>query len=669
MTSIPATISTLSSHPVADDLTEELDHLLDEFCSDVQQKFCLDQHVATQQQLTRIKQTIQQARSLLHDGKWVIDEQDNNDERHSILQQVKQTILRTCLEMNDSYQAIAHQRQLRSLPEGQAQQWMHVDWQQLSQRFDTKAREQAQFTHLLSNLKQLQKTWQTTKPNHQVLKIIHSFLTTFDPPTGCHVVMVDRHNYAQLGLKRKAIGTRQLIFECQVLSRQAQMDIIATICDRFAVVFKENAHHNLLQIDTQLKRGQPNDLQQRCQLLHDCLFTSFPTAHSDNDINNNNNNNNNDNNQQDIVTLDHQSLHSNEPTSPHPFHPSSPSKLNPLQQRVDQWYATTTTTTTTTNEHSPPHPINTSPSRPTSFPLDPATIYPTPTTPTPAATTNNANTTSIPKVTTTSATNLPFRSTPIIDTSMLTIEQIPLPHFIPSPWQWPDLLKIRQPYRPWLFGLIKKRKKKGLLIRIKQFFYNQTNLNKRSSALFKQLSSQQGNGSSTSPIENNNNNNTNSLSPPPSSPPPHYMPPIFASVSVTKLSQHFIRTSQRFYQDIMLHCQLKYQQDSMILKEIGADLVTMYAALQLDISRLSMQRIITILHELNALDQSQPHQHREEEIDEQEDEEDHSITSLDHDLNDHEQYHERVLKKLENEENENRKKHLQQQQEMITTTN
>ncbi|SAL97541.1 hypothetical protein [Absidia glauca] len=607
MASIPTTISTISSHPVAEELTEELEQLLDIFCSDVQQQFCLDQHVATQQQLSRIKETIQQARTLLQ-GKWILNHQrgDEYNNSHPHLH-VRQALMRTCLEMIDSYQAIAHQRQIRNLSDRQAQQWMHVDWQQLSQRFDTKAREQTQWTLLLSNLKDLQKAWHQ-RPHQQVNKIIHSFLmTSFDPPAGCHIVAVDRHNYAQLGLKRKAIGSRQLVFECHILSRQEQIATVSNLCQRFATVFGENAHHNLSQVDAQLKRGQPYDLQRKCQTLYQRLFLPLE-AHSSSIEASQHSSFANDNNQ-----------HFHQPLPPSPPVPY----LDPLQQqRVDHWYANqdqhNSRAATTSPKNNPSGqgeeadistPINDYPHNHPSYQNE-----------TPGVTTTAGKATAV-----TTSAGMTFRPTPFVDTTSLTLQHIPLPNFIPSPWQWPDLLKIRQPYRPLFFGLIKRRKKRngnssGFFYRLRHLFY--TSRKTSTTLLNKDRYQQQHHHPSTDtttsgPFSANeavNNANAPISSSPSSSPSGPSAPitptpdnlslmyPVFASISMTQLGQHFIWTSQRFYQDIMLHCQLKYQQDSAVLKEIGDDLVHMYAALQLDISRLAMQRIVTILHELNTID-------------------------------------------------------------------
>ncbi|CAO3593573.1 unnamed protein product [Absidia cylindrospora] len=584
MTSIPTTLSTISSHPVAEELTEQLDQLLDVFCSDVQQQFCLDQHVATQHQLSNIKQTIQQARALLN-GKWLLDSQQQQNEttRQSHIQ-IRQTVMRTCLEMIDSYQAIAHQRQLRNLPDGQATKWMHVDWQQLSQRFDTKAREQTQWTQLLTNLKELQKAWEK-KPQQQVNKIIHSFLmTTFDPPTGCHIVVVDRHNYAQLGLKRKAIGSRQLVFECHLLSRQDQMAIVADLCQRFATVFGENAHHNLAHIDAQLKRGEPHDLHLKCQALYHELFlpldlpspslsSSAAAAAAVAAA---------------AACANKSSRHSSDDHHPPPQPVSYLDSLQ--QQRVDQWY-----------ENQDQQQQQQQQQQHVDDGQQEIGMDQPPTTPPPPTTAHSHDIPSLAAAKSPPPPVVPMtlRPTPFIDTTSLTLQHIPLPSFIPSPWQWPDLLKIRQPYRPILFGMIKRRKKNningnagGFFFRLYHLFYSPR---KQPSMTFVPARP-------TTTNNNNESNNTTTTTTSPSLPTPIIMYPMFASISMSQLGQHFIWTSQRFYQDIMLHCQLKYQQDSEVLKEIGSDLVQMYAALQLDISRLAMQRIVTILHELHTMD-------------------------------------------------------------------
>ncbi|KAI8074990.1 hypothetical protein BC940DRAFT_287154 [Gongronella butleri] len=662
MVSVPTTVSTLSSHPVADELTEELEQLLDSFCSDVQQQFCVDQHIATQQQLLRIKQTVQQVRQMIkNQGGWVSmgvsDEASRAMHRH-----LRQMLIRVSLEMLDSYQAIAHQRQITFLPAGQAQAYMHHDWHTLSQKFDNKALEQAKWVQLLDNLKQLQKAWQ--HPHQQVMKIIHSLLATFDAPPGSHVVAIDRHNYAQLGLKRNAIGSRQLVFENGVLTRQQQMAIVSDLCERFSSIFRENARHNLQQIDTQLRRGQPTSLQQRCQHLYQQLFaTTYTSSSSDS-------------------TSSHSSSHDAPPQQPHqPFdqlacpppalHPTRPdaaassSRPNPVsrlfaardvpttpthafpsleqvqQERLERWHMDQQQQQQQQQQQevpppppaaamraNVPAPIDTTAARlsgtqPTELhpppPSPPSPIPPVPS----LMQATTADTGSRPPATLHPPIHPPLhamalRPTPFVDTSSMTILQMPMPSFIPAPWQWPDLLKTRQPYKPLLFGLIRRKRRNGrrnmtrrttndagFLARLRFLFFPSTN------SPFIAMGSTV---SATTPHDDPSMATNAPENPTPTTPMPsqHAMTPLlqdaaFASVSMSQLGQHFVHTSQRFYADVMLHCQLKYQQDTAVLKEIGADLVHMYAALQLDISQLDMQRIIAILNDLNALDQAVAH--------------------------------------------------------------
>ncbi|ORX59593.1 hypothetical protein DM01DRAFT_1333061 [Hesseltinella vesiculosa] len=505
------------------------------------------------------------------------------------LRHLRQSLIRVSLEMLDSYQAIGHQRQIRFLPVGQAHIYMHHDWQHLSQRFDTKALEQAKWSQLLDNLKQLQRAWHQ-RPHQQVLKIIHSFLTTFDPPPGCHVVVVDRHNYAQLGLKHKAIGSRQLVFECQVLTRQQQMAIVSDICQRFATIFRENASHNLGQIDTQLRRGQPLGLQQRCQQLYQQLFITTYTSSSDSSP-------------QPSPRPSHPHL-TDHPTAPahvssgSEIRRQSPMRSSPLEQvqmeRLEQWHQEQQEHHQSSNpagRHPIPPPIQTHP-HPHRLSGLPPPEPSSPMLPIPALFQQEPSTRLTQRP-------LSLRPTPFVDTSSMTVLQLPLPTFIPSPWQWPDLLKSRTPYRPFLFGLIRRPKlpaSMGFLARLRFLFFPDT--------MPLQLSTS---------MQDHPEQDTPALdTASPTSPEDSHTELLFdahqafASVSMTQLAHHFVRTSQRFYQDVLLHCNLKYQQDSAVLKEIGADLVQMYAALQLDISRLDMQRIIDILSDLAALDQPTP---------------------------------------------------------------
>lgn len=87
--------------------------------------------------------------------------------------------------------------------------------------------------------------------------ILTSILTTFDYPPGAYTVMIDKCNYRQLGLQQRKIGTRQIIFDSHQLSTSDMIAMINRLCDLFASSFATTAHHHLAQIDSQMKKAQP----------------------------------------------------------------------------------------------------------------------------------------------------------------------------------------------------------------------------------------------------------------------------------------------------------------------------------------------------------------------------------------------------------------------------
>ncbi|KAI8147040.1 hypothetical protein BJV82DRAFT_597495 [Fennellomyces sp. T-0311] len=463
-----------------DELTQELESLLDTFCSDAQQRFCLEQRVASQPQLQRIRQTIQHIRN----SSDLLTHSPNSDS-------VRQSLMRTCVEMLDCYQAVCQHRRIRALPEGATQQ-LTLDWQQLSQSFEMKAKEQTNLAQLFDNLKGLRKAW---KKPRQIERLLTSLLVTYELRAGVYVVMIDRHNYHQLGLKRRAIGQRQLVFECSRMSRADQMEVIAGICDRFASVFAQNAQHNLAQIEAQVQLAQLSFLAKRLRKLQDQIFLTNSAGQATGD-------------EDDVSSIDGD---------------IGPSQMDPV----------------------PP---------------------------------------------------LPFRSVaPSLwyiqdDTG---IQSMPIPSFVPSPWEWPDLLQVHRPYYPILFGIIKRRRRVTttrvpFIVRLKGLFSART----RYMAAMGPQQQQQSNITTTSTEDDGEAQETPDD------------PITFASVSITSLCGHFCRTGRQFYEDIASNAQLKHSQDGHILQEIGRDLVETYAAIQLEASRQHMHRILTILQDLTILDPS-----------------------------------------------------------------
>ncbi|KAG0180286.1 hypothetical protein DFQ28_001441 [Apophysomyces sp. BC1034] len=249
--------------------------------------------------------------------------------------------------MLEHYNVTCQHRHIRSHSHDTIDQ-LNAEWQEISQAFDPKAKEQRNFRQLLDNLKSLRKAW---KRPQQVSRIMTSMLATYELKAGAYVVSVDRYNHSQLGLKTKAAGSRQIVFECNRLTREEQMEVVAGICNRFASIFAQNAQYNLAQIDNQIRKGQMTVLARKLRLLQEQVYLDVEGASG---------------------------MSSNQ---------------------------------------------------------DPGVVYQ-----------GHRFSTAV-----TSSLWCP-------DDAM-GVQTMPLPSFVPSPWEWPDLLKSRRPFHPMFFGLVARKRK------------------------------------------------------------------------------------------------------------------------------------------------------------------------------------------------------------------
>ncbi|KAG0166844.1 hypothetical protein DFQ28_007033 [Apophysomyces sp. BC1034] len=433
------------------DLCHELDELLDAFCSEAQQQFCIDQHVATQQHLQRTRDTIREAQTLMSTIGLV-----NN--QHSAT--LRDSLMWTCGQLQSSYQACCDQRQLRSMDETATQQAI-AQWQQIRHQFDTKNKELANMARLLRGVADLQVGWQNAR---SVEPILSSILSTYEFSPGIHVVTVDRQNYGQLGLKRKAVGTQQIVFEYSQLTREEQMQHVAGLCNQFSALFAQTARHNLAQIEAQIRLTQPSTVTSQWKQLHDQLCLKDDTD--------------NENVESDRGSFD--IIDDIPPTRPTPFRISASDTESSLL-----WC-----------------PSN-------------------------------------------------------------TLQNMPMPSFTPTPWQWNDLLKTRRPYRPLLLGLLKKRGRQNWF-----------------RSMLKDLLSF---GSKNAEEKN----------------------APFATVSVTQLCQYFALVGRQFYKDVLNSVKLIYNQNTYVLQEVNQGLMQSYRNLQLQSSKAVMQRALIILEELTRIENEQ----------------------------------------------------------------
>ncbi|KAG2225878.1 hypothetical protein INT45_006574 [Circinella minor] len=517
-------------HQPNDDVTKlynELDGLLRVFTSEAQQKFDIDQHVASPPQLQRIRQTMQQVQRFVPVVGLV-----GTPNAYSL----RQTLMRTAIEMLEHYETTCRQRRIRTIPEEENIEQLMVDWHTLSQAYDDKSKEHGILTRLLGDVAQLKKAWR--KPD-QVESIVTSLLASCEVRPGMYAATIDRQNYAQLGLKRKALGTRQIVFECGRLNRSNQIDAIVDLCHRFSTIFMQNAQHNLAQIENQISLARPSALARKLKRLYDSVFY-IPQSSSDNSTNTSNTSN-----------ISHSSGENNNNENLH---------------HHNNHQRTTETETTTTKQHR--HRVLSqgaaTPFRLTSAMTTPSFIW------------------------------YPTRET-AADFPILTM---PAPTFVPAPWQWLDLLKPRKPYQSVLFGLIKKRRSSlvtgpaPIATTSTTAIAMKSNNRSNNEDTTEDANSQRAEPPSSLWAPTNTEAIIKEV---------NYDTP-FATMSVDHLCQHLSRVGYQFYEDVTNNARLGYHQDSRVLQGIGQDLVEIYMSLQLESARSSMQKILTVLQQLALLD-------------------------------------------------------------------
>ncbi|KAI8083023.1 uncharacterized protein BX664DRAFT_317025 [Halteromyces radiatus] len=361
-----------------EELYQELNELLSAFCSDAQQQFCMDQNIIQPDNLYRLRQTVQQIQLLLP----TVDRTNNL--------QLRQALMRVIHDILHYYGSMVNHKTNATVTSSSPS----LNRRSLapSSTSPLSASTSPSTTTTMSTSRTMSSTAE---------EILTSILTTFDYPPGAYTVVIDKHNYGQLGLQHGKIGTRQIIFDHRQLSTNDAIDMINQICDIFAALFASTAQHHLAQIDSQIRKSQPFHTLSHIKRLSTRIFedTSLITCMDDADMDQEDNfidTNHHDHQEY----LDHQSQHYNQNQRHHR-----------RQSTTNEILHTTSNISSSSTNHQ------------TSSPMTILT---------------------------------PFRLS-MTPTHTLWRHPIPIPSFAPAPWQLPDLLKKRHPYNPLFFGLFRRR--------------------------------------------------------------------------------------------------------------------------------------------------------------------------------------------------------------------
>jgi hypothetical protein len=222
-------------------LQQQLLPLLTPLTSESHQRVLLDHNVLSSQQLRKIDRLFKRLQK-------------------QPISSAVDALVQICVQLTDQLRLKADQLGLSPLSEQQLVE-LGDAWQSLGEEFDAKAQEQQEGSRsMLEGLEALVRQW---KGPENIENIVTTILC--NQPTVSRLVMVDKKNYARLGLPRYKIGHKYVVFD--TLNIEEQIHQINQIGDDFSSIFAENARNNLERLDTSYRYQGDSDLRQRIRIL------------------------------------------------------------------------------------------------------------------------------------------------------------------------------------------------------------------------------------------------------------------------------------------------------------------------------------------------------------------------------------------------------------------
>jgi DNA-directed RNA polymerase subunit H (RpoH/RPB5) len=206
-------------------LQHQLLPLLDTLSSEEHQKILIDHHILPRQlprKLDQLLKRLQKGGDLLSP---TIDE-----------------LVQVCVQITEQLRAKADQLGVTQLSEHQLTEFSD-EWQTLEQEFDIKAGEQQESAQSMHDgLVALVQQW---KGPQNIENIVTTIIA--DQPSSIRLMMVDKQNYARLGLPPYKLGQKYLVFDSQ--NQEQIRQLVDQIGDDFSSIFAENARNNLERLD------------------------------------------------------------------------------------------------------------------------------------------------------------------------------------------------------------------------------------------------------------------------------------------------------------------------------------------------------------------------------------------------------------------------------------
>ncbi|KAL0086276.1 hypothetical protein J3Q64DRAFT_1739120 [Phycomyces blakesleeanus] len=190
------------------------------------------------------------------------------------------------MTLRDRYQSQLDLMRVRSLESDAHRSDMLTCVQDLSRRLGDSGQTHEELESLSGALEQLRRQWKKSKP--EIESIIHSILSATPlAASGCRVVRATRSNIGLLGLGYRSINKHYLVFESGRTPLEDCKEILLKISSDFGQVFEENAAQNLASMegnyqhifmDHQDTGDEQQQVMQDIQRLADSIFTqSAPT--------------------------------------------------------------------------------------------------------------------------------------------------------------------------------------------------------------------------------------------------------------------------------------------------------------------------------------------------------------------------------------------------------
>ncbi|KAI9287222.1 hypothetical protein BC943DRAFT_319273 [Umbelopsis sp. AD052] len=206
-------------------LQHQLLPLLATLSSEEHQKILIDHNIISRQHPRKLDNLLKRL-------------QKGDDQLSSTIDELVQV----CVQITEQLRAKGDQLGVTQLSEHQLTN-LSDEWQTLEQDFDTKAEEQQQSAQSMHDgLLGLVQQW---KGPQNIENIVTTIIA--DQPSSVRLVMVDKKNYARLGLPPYKLGQKYLVFDSH---NQAQIrQLLDQIGGDFSSIFAENARNNLERLD------------------------------------------------------------------------------------------------------------------------------------------------------------------------------------------------------------------------------------------------------------------------------------------------------------------------------------------------------------------------------------------------------------------------------------